>query len=58
MSQISIKLTDVVHLELKTHHIKFCAPSSKGGGAMSPQGRVIFEKKNLIFRHLDSLKMV
>ena len=46
-----------VDFELKTYHKKFCAPSSKMGGAMGPQNSVIFEK-NVIFRHLHPLKIV
>ena len=42
--RILTKLTEVIDLELKTRHKKFCAASSKGSGAAGLQSRVIFEK--------------
>ena len=46
MPQILTKLTDMVDVELKIHHIKFCDHSSNADGAMGPQSKVIFENKS------------
>ena len=53
--QLGSEVIKIVDPELKTHHMKFCAPTSKGGGAMGPKTVVSLKKRVFLkITHLRS----